>query len=175
MIYKSWLSYYRHLGLVSITASLQKQSFSLWYINIALTFQTKAWSNMVTFPSCTGTCLTFLWISHGFVIAATSQVVIKILRNMSLDSLSSQFFIPESTIAKNLSLTLFIRLCIYYLDISMITYIRLIKSLSYYTCTCTQGHRQKEIHRDKFNLRATATISPHIENLALFSFFSDFP
>lgn len=56
--------------------------------------------------------LTFLWISHGFVIAATSQVVIKILRNMSRDSLSSQFFIPESTIAKNLSLTLFKRLFI---------------------------------------------------------------
>lgn len=53
MIYKSWLSYYRNLGLVSITASLQKQPFSLWYVNKALTFQTKAWSNMVTFPSCT--------------------------------------------------------------------------------------------------------------------------
>ena len=52
---------------------------------------------------------TFLWISQGLVIAATSHVVIKILRKMSRDSRSSQFFIPESTIAKNLSRTLFKR------------------------------------------------------------------
>lgn len=157
MIYKSWLSYYRNLGLVSITASLQKQPFSLWYINIALTFQTKAWSNMVTFPSCTRHMSYFSLDLPRFryrcYVTSRHQNTAQYVSRLSVVPILHSWvnhcekFVPNPVYK-------IMHIIFRHSDDHI--YIRLIKSLSYYTCSL----RQKEIHSDKFNLRATATISP---------------